>query len=141
VGYALSPSIRRFIRWLNPRPLSLLVAVLATLGLVAAIVLALWLGDLSNRQTEAELYPLPTLVNPVLPDADSLARGAVLAEMACGWSSDNRDLGELGERLVRLRDEELYAFTREGWRSLPPCETISETQRWDIVNYLRTLGE
>ncbi|MCL4249467.1 MAG: FixH family protein [Anaerolineae bacterium] len=141
VGVALSPSLRRFVSWLNPRPLSLLVAALATLGLVAAIVLAVWLSDLSNRQTEAELYPLPTLVNPALPDADSLARGAVLAEMACGWSRDNRDLGELAERLVRLRDEELYAFTLEGWRSLPPCGDVSDTQRWDIVNYLRTLGE
>lgn len=141
VGVALSPSLRRFVSWLNPRPLSLLVAALATLGLVAAIVLAVWLSDLSNRQTEAELYPLPTLVNPALPDADSLARGAVLAEMACGWSRDNRDLGELAERLVRLRDEELYAFTLEGWRSLPPCGDVSDTQRWDIVNYLRTLDE
>ncbi|MCC6614296.1 MAG: FixH family protein [Anaerolineae bacterium] len=139
IGFALYPSMRRFVRWLNPRPISLLVSVLAVVGLIAFLILSVWLAELSNRQAEAALYPLPQIVNTVLPDADSLVRGESLIDSACSWSPDNRDLSELAERLIRLRDEELFAFTQDGWRSLPPCADLTDTQRWDIVNYLRTL--
>jgi len=139
VGFALYPSARRFVRWLNPRPISLLVSVLAVVGLIVFLVLSVWLAELSNQQAEAALYPLPQIVNTVLPDQDSLVRGEALLDSACGWSPDNRDLGELAKRLTRLRDEELFTYTQEGWRSLPPCADLTDVQRWDIVNYLRTL--
>ena len=141
VVFALRTAVGRFWHWLKPSPLGLLVAALA-IGLAAAAIMgAVWLSALSAAQTEASLYPVPQLANPVLPDADSLRRGAAAFDAACGWDAQPRDLQALTERLDRLRDEELFAFTRDGWRALPTCAAdLSDADRWDIVNYVRSLS-
>ena len=42
----------------------------------------------------------------------------------------------------RNRDDDLYAATVNGWRNLPACTgDLSADQRWDIVNYFRTLAK
>jgi copper transport protein len=108
-------------------------AVIATIGIGVVGVVA---SNNAAADYTARLNPLPQIVNPALPDADSLARGdAALA--ACGWSGG--DVNELRQRLPRTRDEDLYALLRDGWRSLPACG--DEPARWDMVNYLRTLEQ
>lgn len=59
----------------------------------------------------------------------------------CGGWVGTRDFAELVERLPRLRDEAVYlAVVQEGWWSLPPCaQSLLEDERWDLVNYIRSL--
>jgi hypothetical protein len=128
------------VQELDLSPAALLVGVFGLIAGVAVVVVAVWLSEDASRQTERVLFPPPQVVNSVLPDAASLARGQTAYVEACGWDAQPDVVHDLVERLSRLRDEELFAYTREGWRSLPACATDrSETTRWDIVNYLRTL--
>jgi putative copper export protein/methionine-rich copper-binding protein CopC len=139
-GWALLPLGRRLTRALHVHPLSLLIGVLALILGAGVVVVGIWLSDESVRRTEADMYPPPLMINSVLPDAASLARGADLLAEYCDWEPYADDLHELVERMGRWRDEELFAFTREGWRGLPPCATeLTEAQRWDVVNALRAL--
>jgi putative copper export protein/methionine-rich copper-binding protein CopC len=139
VGFALLPVLRRTGATLDLRPITLFVAVLAIVAGAGVVWLGVILSEQSNLQAEAAQFPLPALVNTVLPDSVSIERGEASLRESCGWES-SADLGELAERLGRLRDDELFAFTGEGWRSLPPCSAaLGEAARWDVVNYLRTL--
>jgi len=86
------------------------------------------------------LNPPPAVVNNVLPDADSLARGESLFESHCAaWREAPEDFKALGKRLHNVRDDFLYAAARDGWRGLGACaDELTENQRWHIVNYLRS---
>ncbi len=140
VGVVLLPTLRVVYRKLDLTPAALLVGVLGVAAGVAVVVVAVRLSDDSNRRTELALFPPPQIVNTVLPDAESLARGRLTYSASCGWGAAPDSLGDLVERLSRLRDEELFAFTREGWRTLPACAAdLDDAARWDIVNHLRTL--
>ena len=133
----LSP-LRRALRWLNWQPASLATAIGATLafGLIVGLGVALVArNDAAWRET---LWPLPTIVNPELADAASLARGRSLYDEHCAW--EGAGLEEIVTRLPRLRDEQLFTMTQEGWRALPPCTgSISESGRWHLVNHIRSL--
>lgn len=133
----LSP-LRRALRWLNWQAASLATAIGATLafGLIVGLGVALVArNDAAWRET---LWPLPTIVNPELADAASLARGRSLYDERCVW--EGAALEEIVTRLPRLRDEQLFTMTQEGWRALPPCTgNISESGRWHLVNYIRSL--
>ena len=51
------------------------------------------------------------------------------------------DFRTLVERLPRIRDEELFFTTRDGWRDLPPCSgDLTDEERWHVVNFFRTLA-
>lgn len=139
-GVALAPAFQRIRAQLDLSRAALLVGVLGLAAGVAVVVAAAALSDEATRRTELALFPPPQIVNPQLPDADSLARGRAAYRESCAWDAVPAGLRDLTQRLPRLRDEELFAYTRDGWRSLPPCGTdLAETTRWDIVNYLRTL--
>jgi mono/diheme cytochrome c family protein len=141
IGAALYPLGRRTYARLDLTPVSIVVAVVAIVFGVAVTGWAVWLVDQSNAQAEAVQFPPPQIINTVLPDAESLARGAALFETACGWNAHPETVRELGERLERLRDEELFTFTSAGWRDLPSCSAeMRDNERWDVVNYVRTLG-
>jgi hypothetical protein len=90
----------------------------------------------TQAQYEATLNPAPTVVNAVLPDQASLGRGQTLYETACtGWTFNTvKDFIE-----PRSRDENLFTAVRDGGRNFPACDALTDAQRWDIVNYLRTL--
>jgi copper transport protein len=140
VSAALTPTARRIYRQLDLSPAAILVGVLGLLVGVGVVVGAVLLSNESTRQAELALFPSPQVVNTVLPDAESLARGREAFERACGWGASPDMLRELVERLPRLRDDELYRYTREGWRTLPICDaSLDDAARWDIVNTLRTL--
>jgi hypothetical protein len=138
IVFAGLPFARRWTRHVDTSPVGILAGALALAAGIAVIVGAIWLADDSTRRTEAALYPSPQIVNTILPDAASLARGTSLLNSACRWSDFPDDLRELGERMTRWRDEELYGFTRDGWRGLPSCAAaLTDAQRWDVVNALR----
>ncbi|MGQ9888855.1 MAG: CopD family protein [Aggregatilineales bacterium] len=140
--YAALPALRRLVRWLDWSPASVAIAASAFAGLALVLVSAAALMARSQELFEASLNPTPQVINTVLPDAASLARGQALYETACapGWAN-SPDLLTLQTRLPRLRDEDLFALTRDGWLRLPPCAgDLSANERWHIVNYLRTLA-
>jgi copper transport protein len=139
--YAALPALRRLVGWLDWSPASVAIAASAFAGLVIILVGAAALMAQGQAAFEASLNPTPQVVNDVLPDADSLARGRALYQAACapGWDG-HTDLSTLRARLPGLRDEDLFALTRDGWLRLPPCDgDLSADERWHIVNYLRTL--
>jgi hypothetical protein len=112
----------------------------ATVVLVAITTVGL---NAIQAQYDVSQSPPPQIVNPTLPDEASLERGRVLyTEHCAAWSAADvgRDFALLLERIPRIRDEELFAITREGWQRLSPCtEPLSDAERWDIVNYMRVL--
>ncbi len=137
VGY---PFARRFYYQLDLSPTSVALAVGATAMTALFVIAGVVMIQNTQAQYEASLNPTPQVVNTVLPDATSLARGQALYDAHCAdWEAFPDDLNALIDRLPRSRDEELFAATRDGWQSLPPCERmLSDSQRWDVVNYVRT---
>ena len=94
-----------------------------------------------QRNYELTLNPLPSDVNTVLPDAESLQRGqAFYREHCLIWQGQSADFRALRNRLGSVHDDFLYDVVTNGWRNLPPCKgELVAAQRWDIVNYFRTL--
>jgi mono/diheme cytochrome c family protein len=92
----------------------------------------------TQAQFDATLNPPPKVINSILPDAESLQRGQQLYQANCpAWQKTN--LNAFIERLPHTRDDELYEATLSGWQGLPECApNLSDEQRWDIVNYIRT---
>jgi mono/diheme cytochrome c family protein len=141
LGWAALPSLRQFAHWLDWSPTSIAIATSATVVTALFMVAGYVIIQQSEADYELTLNPLPQIVNPVLPNQQSLVAGAALYEQYCAAWGQASDLDALKERLPHLRDEQLFTLTRDGGRGLPACEnTISDEQRWNIVNYLRTLG-
>lgn len=137
VGGVFYPAATRFARRMDLSPLMIGVGVWAVVGTVIFMVIGYLILDETQRGYETVLTPPPAVINPVLPSQDSLTRGQSAFESACaGW--EGAALDELRQRLPRTRDEELFSFVREGWRSLPACAAQDEPAQWDIVNYVRT---
>ncbi|MBL8131805.1 MAG: copper resistance protein CopC/CopD [Anaerolineae bacterium] len=139
--FAVSPPLRRLVRRLDLSPAAVTVAAAAVLGTLAIAAIGLAAAANSAAEQERLLNPPPVVVNSQLPDSESLERGAAAFAAACGDWADTRDFAELVERLPRLRDEALYlAVAQDGWWSLPPCvQNVQEDEKWDLVNYIRSL--
>ncbi len=111
-----------------------LVVALGAMGIGAELIAE------QQREYERTLNPPPERVNLVLPDADSLARGAVLYEEHCLlWQGQSADFRALRRQLSSVGDDFLFAVVTSGWRDLQRCSgELREGQIWDIVNYFRT---
>lgn len=143
IGWLLWPLLVRFARWLDWSPASLAAGGSAIAATVFFTVLGVILSGLGGLSYEAAINPPPALINPTMPDAASLAQGRTLFESQCPvWPDSRRDWARLVERLGRLRDEELYTITANGWQDLAACSpALAADERWHIVNYLRTFSE
>ncbi len=140
VAYILYPAARRLYGRLDLRPATL-VAALGLLAMSAIVIIGGILVIEDNlRRYEATLNPPPRIVNPTLPTSASIERGRVQFNTSCPWT-DTEDYANLQARLSVERDEWLYRAVEAGWRALPPCATMDELSRWDVVNYLRYGGE
>lgn len=139
LGWAVTPLFQRFMAILN---LNAITGAIIVIGVIATALASVWGFQSINtvlQDNEALLNPPPNPINTVLPDQDSLQRGADQFDAACNWQSDVRLFASLVERLPRTRDDELYTMLREGWRDLPPCAAAADdTPIWDMVNYIRT---
>ncbi len=132
--------VRRLLAALQLSPASLLIAgaaVVISLGVMVGGALML---DERQREYTLTLHPPPVVVNSVLPDAASLARGVALYREHClVWQGESADFRALRNRLASARDDFLYEAVASGWRGLSPCGAgLSVEQRWDVVNYFRT---
>ena len=128
---------RRLLARLNLTPASVLIA-----GVAIAVSLGIMVGgaimlDERQRDYDLTLNPPPAVVNSVLPDANSLARGEALYRDHClVWQGESADFRALRNRLASARDDFLYEAVVSGWRALPACGAgLSVEARWDVVNY------
>jgi mono/diheme cytochrome c family protein len=105
----------------------------------------------------AYLDEAQSLANPVHSDGVSLQRGEVLFGYHCAvchgqggqgdgpivefWREDARKPPDLTEaRIGGYSDETLYRIITQGLGGMPPLrENLTERQRWDVINYVRTL--
>ena len=97
------------------------------------------------------------VVNPVPADAVSLQRGAVLFSQNCAvchgagargdgpvtrfWKGGQRRPPDLTQDYISgLADGILYGILRDGFGGMPPLrENLNERERWDVLNYVRSL--
>jgi mono/diheme cytochrome c family protein len=95
------------------------------------------------------------LKNPIEPTKASLAKGKRLFEIYCtpchgvigkgdgpvaAKFSEPPDLTQ--QKYRRVSDGYIYSVIRNGFLTMPPYyETTTPTERWHIINYLRTLQE
>lgn len=123
------------------RPVNVLVALGISLMTVFLIYLGYAALERSSSVYREQQQPTPAIVNTVLPAQASLDRGAALYQDHClSWQSAGRDFERLRDGVHQLRDEELFSATLNGWQTLPACAgSLTDDERWDIVNYFRTL--
>ena len=141
-GVALYPLAKRVYVKLDLSPLTLTVAFSAIAASAVLIIGGFALLNDTRQTYDETINPPPTQVNAVLPTQASLDRGQRLFDANCraAWEADPGDFEAFTDRLDRARDEELLEAIRDGWRDLPACaESLSLFERWDVVNYLRTL--
>ncbi|MDW8300584.1 MAG: CopD family protein [Anaerolineae bacterium] len=103
----------------------------------------------ASAQTDRLRNPPPQIVNPVLPDAESLARGAAAYAQhcaACHGERGNGDGARAAEfaRMPRIRtlvetrrDESLFSAIQRGVGAMPAVR-LPEQTAWDVVNFLRS---
>lgn len=96
-------------------------------------------------------------VNPVRADETSVQRGEILFSIYCalchgdGGQGDGplaeyyeeRPLRSLTSDNIRAQfDGQIFRTITEGFSRMPPqAEALSPRERWDVINYLRTLTE
>ncbi|MBZ0303197.1 MAG: CopD family protein [Anaerolineae bacterium] len=141
LGWAVYPSAYRLYKWLDWSPVSVAIGASAIVATAFLIGFAIVMVGQGEAVYDATINPPPAIVNSVLPDSASLSVGRDLFAADCaGWDLQSSLVRSLIDRLPRTRDEELFAMTRDGWRDLPPCSgDLSEAQRWNLVNFIRTL--
>lgn len=143
MAWALYPAARWLYLRLDLSPLILIVVVGVSVISVFFVVLGGKMVETTRERYDERLNPAPEIVNAVLPSQASLERGeALYSEYCIIWQENSQDFRALRQRLDRIRDEELYSAVVDGWRELPPCGAdLSNFERWDLVNYIRTLQE
>lgn len=93
-------------------------------------------------------------VNPIPADASSLQRGEILYDMHCGLCHGPGGTGDgplakyfprtpenlVGERASAEFDGSVYLVIQQGFGEMPPlAENLTVRERWDVINYVRTL--
>lgn len=137
VIFAAMPVLRRLNQNAEWTTLNITVALAAVVGTGILLIVATAALQASQAQYDAIQNPLPQIINPTLPDQASLERGRDLFTQHCAeW----QDANSLRQRLPRLRDEDLFTTMLEGGLSLPPCAEMTDLERWDTVNFVRTLS-
>jgi mono/diheme cytochrome c family protein len=108
--------------------------------------------------TTGKTMVLDTLpVNPILADETSIQRGEILYSIYCalchgdGGQGDGPLAKHYEERPIRdltsanitaQFDGQLFRTISEGFSRMPPqAEALTLRERWDVINYLRTLTE
>lgn len=119
---------------------NVLIGVGVTVISIVALIIGVVVMVQQMQQLEESRNPRPDYVNTQLPTQESLVRGQEQYEQHCiAWLSSS-DFPVLLRQVESFRDDALYLITLEGWRNVPPCdEALTDDERWDVVNYLRTL--
>jgi hypothetical protein len=139
IAWVLYPSGVWVHHRLDLRPALITVAIAAAVGAIVFSIIGVVIIQNSDAQYEATLNPPPRVINATIPDQASLDRGKALFDSACpNWKTT--DQSRVIERLARIRDDQLFLATGLSWQNFPTCDnTLTVAQRWDIVNFIRTL--
>ncbi len=139
ISWVLYPTAQSVYKRLELSPANVTVAIGAVVGTIVLTIIGVVIIQNSEAQYEATLNPPPQVINVVIPDEASLERGKLLYQSSCpNWESSNRN--QFLERLPRTRDDQLFMAAEQGWQGLPACDNaLTDLQRWDIVNFIRTL--
>jgi mono/diheme cytochrome c family protein len=108
--------------------------------------------------TPAALAAMAGIANPVAADSASVSRGRIQYQINCAVCHGPSGMGDgpvakigMQSGLVpppigagsnaanTLTDGYLFGIIRNGRGTMPPYNRIEEPDRWDIVNYLRSL--
>lgn len=115
-----------------------------------------------RKAAPAEAVPIqgPVLIGdqpfttPVPASADSVQRGKYLFSITCavchGPAGDGKSpiaaffkpppFDLTGATVQQLSDQEIYVVITNGFKSMPSqAENLNREERWDVVNYVRTL--
>ncbi|MEO8610004.1 MAG: CopD family protein [Chloroflexota bacterium] len=136
LGWIIYPSVNRLYHRLDLSPAVVTISVGAVVATIIFTVVGVAVIQSTQEQYDAVLNPPPKIVNAVLPDEASLDRGQAFYEAACAAWKPLPDLKAL--TAARVRDDGLFAAVRDGWHGLPACTTLTDAQRWDVINYIRT---
>ena len=116
-------------------------------------------GSLSTtgEVTQSRFQAAMSLRNPLSDDADSLASGERLFEIYCQPCHGTAGQGDgkvasyftlrppadlTGTKVRNQTDGYIYATIRDGGGSMPPLGgSLSRTERWAVVMYLRSLQQ
>ena len=135
-----------------------------TLWIVGVVVLVTWAysGDgtaMADSLTEKWLSPAPSAAkkNPVAPTQTSIAAGQKLYSKTCmlchgkTGDADGPAVIELNIHPAKLSDPQLMGTESDGslfWKittgkkPMPAFgRRLSETDRWNLINYVRTLSK
>jgi len=141
IVYVMYPSAHALYLQLDLSPASVLTAVISlTISIILIIGAIVMIGD-QQVQIAQQRNPTPDIVNTELPNQESLLLGRALYEENCIIMQSDGDFINLTRQINQLRDDVLYDVVSNGWRNVPPCNgELSTTERWHIVNYMRTLA-
>jgi copper transport protein len=124
--------------------------IIPALGIAAASILVFYQPPAADRGAE--------LVNPIPPNADSVAKGQALFQKNCVPCHGQTGLGDgpvgltLSPRPANLQlhavpgvhtDGQLYLWISDGFPgSVMPAfrGSLADEERWNLVNYIRTLA-
>jgi mono/diheme cytochrome c family protein len=111
--------------------------------------------QVSNSPLPGTIDSMSTLVNPVAPDERSLTNGRKYFQINCAVC--HGEAGDANSYLKQLNpgygtapslltdvtkartDGYIWGMIRNGRGLMPPYNRIEETDRWDVINYLRGL--
>jgi mono/diheme cytochrome c family protein len=109
----------------------------------------------SHEESPTIYMQMSTIANPIAPDSASVNNGRKLFQINCavchGAGAQGRVLAKYGIAAPALAgadtsvhangytDGFIFAIIRNGKGGMPPYVRIEETERWDIINYLRSL--
>ena len=125
---------------------SVIIGVMATVATIALLIVGIWLLADATQRTDALRYPVPSVVNPILPDAGSLSIGQRIYTTRCAACHGNTGAGDgpaagttpppdLLVRIAERRDVELFKAL-ESHKGLEG--QLNEMDRWNVINYLRS---
>ena len=107
-------------------------------------------------QTIASVDSMSGLANPTLADERSLRNGGQQFQINCavchgplgagdgpvtkfGFGFPPMPIGAGSNAATRLTDGYLFGIIRNGRGLMPPYNRIEESDRWDLINYLRAI--
>ncbi|MBX3063917.1 MAG: CopD family protein [Anaerolineae bacterium] len=124
---------RRLKRMKFQRESVIIGVVVSALSLVL-IVGGAWLVGLSISRVDQLRNPPPSIVNAVLPDQQSVERGRQLYSQCSDCPPAD---ATFLKRLETLKDVDIFEYTQRGESGLPML-TLDDTDRWNLINYLRS---
>lgn len=107
----------------------------------------------SYSNMPATIDSMSGLANPIAVDEASLARGRMLYQINCAICHGDNGNGAgtavrygfplpiplISESAKGRTDGYIFGMIRNGRGVMPPYNRIEETDRWDVVNYVRAL--